>query len=68
MIPQNFKDIISNVAGSGFYQSLALIIFVIFFAYLVYYIMSKPKTYYNDEAKAPLDDEFQTSLKNSKKS
>lgn len=68
MIPQNFKDIISNVTGSGFYQSLALVIFVIFFAYLVYYIMSKPKTYYNDEANAPLDDEFQTSLKNSKES
>lgn len=57
MIPQNFKDILSNSEGTGFYQTLALILFVIFFGALVYYIMNKPKKYYDEEANAPLDDE-----------
>ncbi|MEJ8589893.1 CcoQ/FixQ family Cbb3-type cytochrome c oxidase assembly chaperone [Riemerella anatipestifer] len=56
MIPQNFKDILSNTEGTGFYQSLALILFIIFFIGVVYYVMSKPKKYYQDEANAPLDD------------
>ncbi|AFR34981.1 cbb3-type cytochrome oxidase subunit 3 [Riemerella anatipestifer] len=57
MIPQNFKDILSNTEGTGFYQSLALILFIIFFIGVVYYVMSKPKKFYQDEANAPLDDE-----------
>ncbi|MDY3344699.1 CcoQ/FixQ family Cbb3-type cytochrome c oxidase assembly chaperone [Riemerella anatipestifer] len=64
MIPQNFKDILSNTEGTGFYQSLALILFIIFFIGVVYYVMSKPKKFYQNEASAPLDDEIQNSSKN----
>ncbi|MDY3548099.1 CcoQ/FixQ family Cbb3-type cytochrome c oxidase assembly chaperone [Riemerella anatipestifer] len=64
MIPQNFKDILSNTEGTGFYQSLALILFIIFFVGVVYYVMSRPKKFYQDKANAPLDDEIQNSSKN----
>ncbi|WKS95631.1 CcoQ/FixQ family Cbb3-type cytochrome c oxidase assembly chaperone [Riemerella columbina] len=57
MIPQNFKDILSNSEGTGFYQTLALLLFILFFGLVVYYVMSKPKKYYEDEANAPLDDQ-----------
>ncbi|RQP13754.1 MAG: cbb3-type cytochrome c oxidase subunit 3 [Chryseobacterium sp.] len=56
MIPQNFKDILSSQDNAGLYQSLALILFVIFFVALVVSVFRKPKKYYRDEANAPLDD------------
>ena len=42
MIPQNFKDILSNGENVGLYQTLALILFVLFFIGLVYVVL-KPK-------------------------
>lgn len=57
MIPQNFKDILSNAEGTGLYQTVALLLFMVFFGGLVYFVMSKPKKYYDDEANAPLDDD-----------
>lgn len=56
MIPQNFKDILSNGENVGLYQTLALILFVLFFIGLVYVVFKKPKKYYRDRENAPLDD------------
>ena len=57
MSPQNFKDILSNTENAGFYQTLALILFILFFVSLIIYVFSKPKKYYNEEEHAPLDDD-----------
>ena len=54
MIPQSFKDIISNVDNTGFFQTLAMIIFILFFISVIIYTLSKPKKYYSDDANAPL--------------
>ncbi len=56
MIPQSFKDIVSNSENAGFYQTLALIIFMLLFIGIVVYVFSRPKKYYQEEASAPLDD------------
>jgi cbb3-type cytochrome oxidase subunit 3 len=63
MIPQSFKDIVSNVENAGFFQTLAMIIFILFFLVVVYIVINRPKNYYNEEENAPLEkdeDENQT--------
>lgn len=64
MIPQNFKDILSNTENAGLYQTLALIFFMLFFVSLIIYVFSRPKKYYREEENAPLgDDEDDFNLK-----
>ena len=63
MITQSFKDIVSNVENAGFFQTLAMIIFILFFLVVVYIVINRPKNYYNEEENAPLEkdeDENQT--------
>ena len=63
MSPQSFKDIVSNVENAGFFQTLAMIIFILFFLVVVYIVINRPKNYYNEEENAPLEkdeDENQT--------
>jgi len=57
MVPQNFKDIISNGENVGLYRTLALILFVMFFIALVFVVFKKPKKYYRDRENAPLEDD-----------
>ncbi|KQK26842.1 cytochrome C oxidase Cbb3 [Chryseobacterium aquaticum] len=57
MIPQNFKDILSNTENAGLYQTLALIFFMLFFISLIIYVFSRPKKYYREEENAPLEDD-----------
>lgn len=66
MIPQNFKDILSNTENAGLYQTLALIFFMLFFISLVIYVFSRPKKYYKEEAEAPLGDDEEDHIFNSK--
>ena len=57
MIPSNFKDILAHIEDAGILQTLAMLIFIIFFLSTVYYVMSRPKKHYSDVEKAPLEDE-----------
>ncbi len=57
MIPQSFKDIVSNVDNAGFFQSLALVIFMVFFIGIVVYVFNKPKKHYREQENAPLQDD-----------
>ena len=57
MIPSNFKDILAHIENAGILQTLAMLIFIIFFLSSVYYVMSRPKKHYSDVEKAPLEDE-----------
>ena len=57
MIPSNFKDILAHIDNAGILQTLAMLIFIIFFLSTVYYVMSRPKKHYSDVEKAPLEDE-----------
>lgn len=57
MIPQSFKDIISNVENTGLYQTIAMLMFIFFFVGLLFYVFSKPKKYYHEQEIAPLDDD-----------
>ncbi len=59
MIPQNVKDILSNGENVGFYQTLAMLLFLFFFLGIVYYVFSRPKKHYDEEASAPLDDDIE---------
>ena len=63
MIPQSFKDIVSNVENAGLLQTIAMIIFILFFLTVIYVVLNRPKKYYNEEENAPLEkdeDENQT--------
>ncbi|WP_426473873.1 cbb3-type cytochrome oxidase subunit 3 [Chryseobacterium balustinum] len=57
MIPQNFKDILSNTENAGLYQTLALVFFMLFFVSLIIYVFSRPKKYYREEENTPLEDD-----------
>ena len=57
MIPSNFKDILAHIENAGILQTLAMLIFIIFFLSTVYYVMSRPKKHYSDVEKATLEDE-----------
>ena len=59
MIPQNVKDILSNGENVGFYQTLAMLHFLFFFLGIVYYVFSRPKKHYDEEANAPLDNDIE---------
>lgn len=56
MIPQSIKDIISNGDNVGLYQTIAMILFILFFLGIVFYVFSRPKKYYEEEENAPLND------------
>ncbi|MBW8362379.1 MAG: cbb3-type cytochrome c oxidase subunit 3 [Kaistella sp.] len=57
MIPQSFKDILSNGENAGLYQTLSMLIFLIFFLGIIFYVFSRPKKHYDEEANAPLNDD-----------
>lgn len=57
MIPNNFKDILANIENAGLLQTIAMILFILFFISTVYYVMSRPKKHYAEVEKAPLEDE-----------
>ena len=59
MIPQSVKDILSNGDNVGFYQTLAMILFLIFFLGIVFYVFSRPKKHFDEEANTPLDDDIE---------
>ena len=58
MIPQSMKDILANGENVGFYQTLSMILFLIFFLGIVSYVFSRPKKHYDEEANAPLNDKY----------
>lgn len=58
MIPQNFKDILANGENVGLLQTIAMFVFLFFFLGIVYYVFTRPKKHYDEEASAPLDDSF----------
>ncbi|SEW47062.1 MULTISPECIES: cbb3-type cytochrome c oxidase subunit 3 [Chryseobacterium] len=57
MIPQNFKDILANTDYAGFYQTLSMIIFLLFFVILILYVFTRPKKFYHEAERAPLRDD-----------
>ncbi len=57
MIPQSFKDIVSNVENAGLLQTLAMLLFLLTFAGITFYTFSRPKKFYHDEENAPLSDD-----------
>ena len=57
MIPSNIKDILANIDHAGIYQTLSMIIFIIFFISTVLYVLSRPKKHYSEVEKAPLEDD-----------
>ena len=57
MIPSNIKDILANIDNAGIYQTLSMIIFMIFFISTVLYVLSRPKKHYSEVEKAPLEDD-----------
>ena len=59
MIPQSVKDIISNGENVGLMQTLALILFIIFFLGIIFYVFSRLKKHYDEAANAPLDDDIE---------
>lgn len=57
MIPSNIKDILANIDNAGIYQTLSMIIFIIFFISTVLHVLSRPKKHYSEVEKAPLEDD-----------
>ncbi|AZI67145.1 CcoQ/FixQ family Cbb3-type cytochrome c oxidase assembly chaperone [Kaistella daneshvariae] len=59
MIPQSVKDILANGSNVGLYQTIAMILFILFFLGIVFYVFSRPKKYYEEEENAPLNDDIE---------
>ena len=59
MIPQNVKDILSNGENVGFYQTLAMLLFLFFFLGFLYYVFSLLKKHYDYVASVPLYDDIE---------
>ncbi len=57
MIPQSVKDILSNGENVGLYQTIAMIVFLLLFLGIVFYVFSRSKKHYDEEANAPLNDD-----------
>lgn len=57
MIPQSFKDILSNGENANLFQIIALILFLILFVGIIWFVFSRPKKYYEEEENAPLNDD-----------
>lgn len=58
MIPQNVKEILGNSENVGLLQTIAMLFFLVFFLGIVYYVFSRPKKHYDEEANAPLQDDI----------
>lgn len=58
MIPQNVKEILGNSDNVGLLQTIAMLFFLFFFLGIVYYVFSKPKKHYDEEANSPLQDDI----------
>lgn len=56
MIPQSIKDIISNGENVGLYQTIAMLLFILFFLGIIFYVFTRPKKHYEEEENAPLND------------
>jgi|26BtaG_2_1085354.scaffolds.fasta_scaffold00011_28 cbb3-type cytochrome oxidase subunit 3 len=52
-----FKDGFGNYDYAMVLQILSLVLFVIFFAALIYFIWNRPKSYYDENARLPLEDD-----------
>lgn len=59
MIPQSVKDIVANGDNVGLYQTIAMVLFIIFFLGIVYYVFSRPKKFYEEQENAPLNDDIE---------
>ena len=59
MIPQSVKDILANGSNVGLYQTIAMMLFILFFLGIVFYVFSRPKKYYEEEENAPLNDDIE---------
>lgn len=59
MIPENLKDLVASGQETGLYQTIAMLLFIIFFVGLVIYVFSRPKKHYQDIAEEPLKDDIQ---------
>ncbi len=57
MIPSNFKDILAHIENAGLYSIISMTLFILFFIGTVFYVLSRPKKYYSDVERAPLDDD-----------
>lgn len=51
-----YNKIIAGVDNAIIYQSLALLLFVLFFLGVTFMVMNKPKNYFNDMSNLPLED------------
>ncbi|CVK15359.1 Cbb3-type cytochrome oxidase component FixQ [Apibacter mensalis] len=54
-----YTKIIAGVDNAIIYQSLALLLFVLFFLGVIFIVMNKPKNYYSDMSNLPLEDNQQ---------
>lgn len=57
MIPENLKDLVASGQETGLYQTIAMLLFIIFFIGLLIYVFSRPKKYYQEIAEEPLKDD-----------
>jgi len=51
-----YKEIVASVENAGIYQSIALVLFMLFFIFVVGLVLSRPKNYYDDQDRLPLED------------
>ncbi|MDR1876765.1 MAG: CcoQ/FixQ family Cbb3-type cytochrome c oxidase assembly chaperone [Flavobacteriaceae bacterium] len=59
-----YNKIIAGVDNAAIYQSIALLLFVLFFVGVILMVMKKPKNYYKAMSDLPLEEEKRINNKN----
>ncbi len=59
-----YKEYIGQYEFADILQTVSLILFVIFFVMLVWYVYSKPNSYYKKVSELPLEEDSDTKTQN----
>jgi cytochrome c oxidase cbb3-type subunit 4 len=54
---KTFKAVVASVENAGLYQTIAFVLFFLFFLAVLLIIWKKPKDYYKEDSELPLDED-----------
>lgn len=55
-----YKEVLRSIEGVGIFPSIALVVFVVFFIWLIIYLVKKGRSHFEDASRLPLEDDDPT--------
>lgn len=52
-----YKEVLRSIEGVGIFPSIALVLFLVFFVWLIYYLLKKGRGHFEDAARLPLEED-----------